>query len=123
MAIVDVRYPGQTPIMNAAAASADQTSDIVEMGKCTHATFQVIWSGIDDTDGTVKLQVSEDQTNWVYKADSAGSAVTLTIGSAADTGSISLNGVVTEKYYRAVYTKNSNTTGTVTVKVGGKVFA
>lgn len=122
MAIVDVRCPGQTPIMNAAAASADQTSDVVEMNNaCTHASFQVITASFNTTDATVKLQVSNDNSNWTYKSDANGDDVVLTIASGAENSVISLNGVVTEQYYRAVFAHGTNSAGTVTIKVRGKV--
>ena len=98
-------------ILSAVSAASNQTSAAVDTGSFPRASFHIIWTGLTGTiDGTVKLQVSNTGANWV---DKSSSTVTLSGASGADL--ISLNGVSTEKYYRAVYTKNSITGGAITV--------
>lgn len=103
-------YTPQT-ILNAATAGSNQTTQIVDTGAYPRVSFQVVWTSLTGTvDGAVKLQSSNDNTNWIDKT-----GATFTLSGASGSNLISLNGVVTEKYYRAVYTKNNVTGGTISV--------
>lgn len=99
-------------VLDDVSAASNQTSSGVDMGDDTkNSSFQANWSSLTGTiDGTIKVQCSNDGSNWT---DKTGATMTLS----GDSGSniISLNGVVTELKCRAVYTKNNITGGSITV--------
>lgn len=98
-------------LLDAASAASDQISSAESTDAYPRLSFHVIWASLTGTiDGTVKVQVSNTGGDWV---DKTGASVTLSGASGADM--ISLNGVVTEHYYRVVYTKNNISGGTITV--------
>ena len=99
-----------TTILNAVAASSNQTSSGVNILKYKGFCAFISWTGLDAADGAVKLQASIDDTTY---SDITGTSTTM----ATTPSSILLN--ITDayyKYFRVVYTKNSVTTGTVTAK-------
>lgn len=75
-------------------------------------SFQVNSASFNAADATVKLQHSNDNTNW---NDVTDGSITIASG----TASAVLTPVVdlAMRYYRIVYTKNSNNAGTIQVLV------
>jgi hypothetical protein len=93
-------------------ANANANGDSIEtflLAKST-ATLQFIATSLSHADGTVKLQESNDGTNWV---DVSGASLTLAAGSSCPV----LSFTPRCRYNRFVYTKNSNSSGTYTSKI------
>jgi hypothetical protein len=89
--------------------SADYTSDPIESLYNDTGSYQVVWSGADDVDGEMKLESSHDKVNWDEIPNTLN-----TLDSAAGSKSVNLTNVG-YPWVRAVFTSNSNTTGTVTM--------
>lgn len=103
-----------TPItvISAADAGVDQSASLnVQDAKMLTAQFD--FSSIDVADGVAKLQDSVDgaASSW---CDIPDASVTPNTGASSNIIRVTH---FTAKYVRAVWTKNSNTTGTVTVKI------
>jgi hypothetical protein len=97
----------------ALAAINSETIDTDNKGlKVGTLSFQVNSTGFNQATATVKLQHSNDNTNWNDVTDGS-----LTI--ASGTASAVLTPVVSlaMRYYRVVYTPNTNTAGTIQVLV------
>lgn len=111
--------PPDGVILDGVDASMDQTSDPILVPSDYIASFHYIWAGLDAADGTVKIQVSDEETpsgtNWV---DKSGAADTLTTASGSRI--ISLNLTMAQRWMRFVYDSGTNTTGTLTVYVTTK---
>ncbi len=107
--------PAQTARLSTdAQAVAAQTP--FDLSLCDSASFHVIWSGLTGTlDGTVTVEVSNDGVNWDTK-----NGASVTLNSAASNQMISLNGVVTEEFYRVRLTPGNISAGSVTVIGRGK---
>lgn len=102
-------------------ADASVLGKAVDVGLCTTGSFQVTWAGLTGTiDATAQLFCSDNGTNWDEKSDANGDPVLITLAGAADTEVISLNGVLSETFYKVVYTPNGVTGGTVEAIVWGK---
>jgi hypothetical protein len=106
----------QSPL-NEQSASADATSGIITLQdnlSINNMSIQAIGTGLNATDSTVKLQQSNsmDTSSFSDVLDSNGSTYSLTMTSSVMTGILTN---VAFKYYRVVFTKNTNTTGTITV--------
>lgn len=104
--------------LNGVAATSNQTGSAMDTGslfiKAANIGVQVVGTGLDAADSTVTIQQSNDGTNWDYVLDSTGSTFTITMAS----GSTSQSQVLTNMsfgFLRAVYTKNTNAAGTITV--------
>lgn len=78
-----------------------------------YTTAQFVWAGLDQTDGSVKMQISLDGTNFVdHPSDS------LLFNSAAGSGFIrDLSLGVAEKKLRFAVNSGTNTTGTLKLYV------
>jgi hypothetical protein len=99
-----------TPI-NALPARADHTSTVIDTSDVLYMSAQIVWASLTGTlDATIKMEVSNDGTNWVEK-----SSASFTLTTASGTDMLSLNGVVTEHYYRIKYTHGNVSGGTVSV--------
>lgn len=102
------------PIINAAAATANITSNAIDMDgtptKILNLGVQVIAVGLNSADATVKIQHSNDNVNF---SDITDASITLASGSSAPILSPITN--IGTRYYRAVFTKNTNSAGTLSV--------
>ena len=78
----------------------------------THVAVQVVWSGLDATDGVIKTQWSIDGTNW---EDSQS----YTIGTASGSHILSDDGF-TAHMFRVRYTHGSNSAGTLNIHANAK---
>lgn len=78
-------------------------------------SFTVLKTSLNTSDATARLQMSNDNSNWenIDANDSTVGLLTLTSG----TGAQSLTPVtyLGMRYYRVVYTKNTNSAGTINV--------
>lgn len=75
-------------------------------------SFTAITTGFNSATATVKIQHSNDNSNW---EDVTDGSITIASGSAAQSLTpITYAGM---RYYRIVYTKNSNSAGTIQVIV------
>ncbi len=100
-----------TALLNALAANADHTSAAIECLSYQVVGLMANWATLDQTDATLKFQGSLDNSVW----DDIGSAYSIASASGHKSFFLDLNSDP-YKYFRAVYTKGTNTTGTVTVK-------
>lgn len=104
--------------INGLAATSNQTGAAMDTGslfiKAGNIGVQAVGAGLNSADSTVTLQQSNDGTNWDYVYDSVGSVFTITMAS----GDSSQSQVLTNMalgFLRGVYTKNTNSAGTITV--------
>ena len=118
---------GPKKIIRAAGAGSNQLSDdganpnaigrACDLSLYNFASVQLIWSGLTGTlDGVLSIEVSDDGTNWDTKTiQVAGVTVDakITVSGAAGNDSISID-LLTERYYRARWTKTGVTGGLVT---------
>lgn len=98
---------------NAVTAGSDRNSvttfRALDLLRYHYASFHVVWASLTGSvDGVVKIQVSNDGTNWVDK-----SGATFTMSGANGSDLISLTSI-TEQFYKVVYTHNSISGGTLT---------
>lgn len=102
------------PVINTAAATADINSNSFNIDtlpiRCANIGWQVNAVGFNQATATVKIQHSQDATNW---ADVLDATLTLASGTSSQVQSPITN--IGSTYYRAVYTKNTNSAGTITV--------
>lgn len=104
--------------LNGVAATSNQTGSAIETGalfiKAANIGLQVVGTGLSTSDSTVTLQQSNDGTNWDSVLDGGGAVFTITMAS----GTTSQSAILTNMsmgFLRAVYTKNTNAAGTITV--------
>jgi hypothetical protein len=97
------------PIAAATAANANNTAGTYQdAGKIyTFASLQFIATGLDASDGVIKLQDSNDGTNW---NDISGATITVAIGTSSNMIRYT---AFTGEYIRANWAKGANTTGTI----------
>jgi hypothetical protein len=95
-------------------ATAANTTDAVPTEQVKTLAVQVVCATLSHADGTIKLQYSLDGTNW------ADVATATTLAAGASVVMLKVD-VAHCSYYRAVYAKGSNATGTVSVKFFGRV--
>lgn len=97
------------PAASAATANINGTAeDLLNHGsRKEKVAVQVVATGLNSADSVMKLQESNDGTNW---ADISGATATLASGASAPL--IKATALVC-RYIRAVYTKNTNSAGTV----------
>lgn len=107
--------PSGGPILINQSGTASFNSDAISVGNTVWMSFVFTWTGFNTTDATVTIEVSNDGTNWDQKT-----GATFTIGSAADTQGISLNGVVTEDFYRVAFAHGTNSAGTISCIIACK---
>lgn len=97
---------------DAIALGTSLTGDAIEVRNCGSGALVLVWTGASQTDAVIKLQESMDQTTWIDI-----SSQTKTIGAASGNNVFKLTmDVLKLPYVRAVLTKNSETTGTATIK-------
>lgn len=124
---------GPKKIIRAAGAGSNQISDdnanpnalgrSFDLSLYNFASVQLIWSGLTGTlDGVLSIEVSDDNTNWDTKTIQVAGAVVdakITVSGAAGNDTISID-LVTERFYRARWTKNGVTGGLVTCLITAK---
>jgi len=90
-----------------ADTSVNSSNVVVSNHDLGHVSLH--WSGASHTDATMKLQRSNDGTNWVDVPSSS-----MTLGAAAGTDDIALDNIGFA-FIRSVYVKGSNTSGSVSL--------
>ena len=110
---------GTTTIPTTAVATSNITSETLTLdGKHIRVgtlSMCAITTGFNAADATVRLQHSPDGTNFA-NLDSTDSTVgLLTIASGSNTTVLTPVTFLAMGFYRAVYTKNSNSAGTIQV--------
>lgn len=95
--------------LNGASGAANQTSAGFGHMRYKYMSVQFVATGLDAADGVIKLQDSNDGTNW---NDITGATITVATGTS--TNMLRYTAFTADKV-RVVWTKNSNTTGTITV--------
>lgn len=103
-----------TNISGVATANINgETIDTMYMGlRGYHLSFSATSTGFNQADATVKLQHSNDASNW---ADVTDGSVTMASGSATSVLTPVVD--IAMRYYRCVFTKNTNSAGSVVVIV------
>jgi len=109
------------------AHESDDAGDATVLGKrlvmtsVCYAAVQYKWTGLDAANGsiTVESSVTGEDGSYVQKASATA---TLPAGSGTDIFSFN-GGVVTEKFYRVIWTPGANTTGTLDAWIFGKIPA
>ncbi len=92
--------------------AANYDGQSIETRNVACGEVALVWSGAAATDATVKLQESIDGSTWFDI-----STMSKTIAAASGSGLFKLTrDILMSSYIRAVLTKNSETTGTVTIK-------
>ncbi len=100
-------------IGTSASAATTATFAITDnISTFTHVAVQVVWAGLDATDGVIKTQWSLDGTNW---EDSQS----YTLGTASGSEILSDDGF-TAHMFRVSYNKGTNTAGTLNVYANAK---
>lgn len=112
--------PDGGSILVGQAASASFNSPAISVGHWKWLSFVFTWTGFNQVDATVTIQVSNDGTNWDTKSDASDDPVTYTFAAASGTHGISFNGVVTEAYYRVAFVHGTNSAGTISCVIAGK---
>lgn len=98
--------------------SGDIATAPVQLIDLTTAAYQATWTGVTGFDATMVIQVSNDPDDgW---NDIRADINTITLDTAADTQVWELL-EITGKYVRLLYTANSNTSGTATVRFLGNI--
>lgn len=100
-------------IIDAQVATASINSEAFDMDgqkSGLNMSFTANTTGFNQADATVKIQHSNDKTNWTDVTDGS---ITIASGTASQTLTPITNLGV--RYYRIVYTKNTNSAGTITV--------
>ncbi len=107
---------------NVAHVSTDAT-DATALGKrlvttnVLFASVQFNWTGLDAADGTITVECNDTGVvaDYIQKA-----TATYTLPAGSGVNSFSLNGVVTEDFYRVRYAPGANTTGTISCVIYAK---
>lgn len=100
-------------IINAQPATANINSETFDMDgqrSGRNLSFQVNATSFNASDATVKIQHSNDNSNWADITDGS-----LTIASGTTSQILTPISLLGARYYRIVYTKNTNSAGTITV--------
>lgn len=100
-------------IINAQVATANINSEAFDMDgqrAGRNMSFTVNSTSFNAADATVKIQHSNDNSNW---ADVTDGSITIATGTASQSLTPITN--LAMRFYRIVYTKVSNTAGTITV--------
>jgi hypothetical protein len=97
---------------DAISLAANLNGDEIEVRNVSSGLLSLTWTGAAASDAVVKLQQSVDKTTW---HDITG--MTKTIGAASGSYAFEMKrDLLLGCYVRAVLTKNSETTGTATIK-------
>jgi len=100
-------------IINAQSATANINSEAFDMDgqrAGRNMSFTANTTSFNQADATVKIQHSNDNSNW---ADVTDGSITIASGTASQNLTPITN--LAMRYYRIVYTKNTNSAGTITV--------
>ena len=100
----EVMFPSTT----VGTADANSSALLVDTTKLVfgNMNMQVTWTGFSTTDATVKLQSSNDGSNWIDVTDS-----TITLNAASGTLNV-VAAYAASQYVRVAFTKNANAAGT-----------
>lgn len=94
------------------AANRDSSDDAIEIRNQSLGVMTLVWSGASATDAVIKLQRSLDKTTWFDVTSQ-----TKTIGAASGTHEYELSAAnLASGWLKPVLTKNTETTGTATLK-------
>lgn len=96
-------------LLSSASAASNQTSTAFGEARYKYLSVQFVATGLDAADGIIKLQDSNDGTNF---NDISGATITVAAGTSSNM--IRYTAFTAEKI-RVVWTKGSNTTGTISV--------
>lgn len=100
-------------IINAQSATANINSETFDMDgqrAGRNMSFQVNATSFNTSDATVKMQHSNDNSNWADITDAS-----LTMASGTTSQILAPITMLGSRFYRIVYTKNTNSAGTITV--------
>jgi hypothetical protein len=93
----------------------------MDIGEWNVGSIQLVWASLTGTvNGVLSVQVSDDGTNWVPKTDANLNPVQITVSGASGSNLISLNGVISEEFYKVIWTPNGVTGGNINCIVWGK---
>lgn len=118
-------------ILKSATAGVNHTTtdpnDAFALGKAADyglkrsGSFQVVWASLTGTvNATVAINSSVDCVNYKPKLDASSNPISVTLSGASGSSIISINGLITEPCYQAVYTAGTVTGGTVSIFAYGK---
>ncbi len=121
---------GPKKIINAATAGVNHRSDdsgdafclgrSCDLSLYSMASVQLIWSALTGTlNGVLTIECSDDNVNWDVKKIAAVDA-TITVSGAAGNDTLSLDYIVSERYYRAKWVATGVTDGVVTAIIFAK---
>lgn len=97
---------------SAVSLAADKTGDAIETRNIDLGLMTLVWTGATAVDAVIKLQRSLDQITWFDITSQ-----TKTIGAATGSHEYELTPAnLSSGWIRATLTKNSETTGTATLK-------
>lgn len=99
-----------TTLFNAVSASSNQTSSAVNILNYKGYFVSLSWTGLTSADATISIQVSVDDSTYHTVASS-----TTTLSSTPGSEGLEVD-VANYKYFKLVYTKNTNAGGTITAK-------
>lgn len=97
----------KSTLLTGASAASNQTSAECGSARYKYVSVQFIATSLNATDGVFKLQDSNDGTNW---NDISGA--TITVASGTSSNMIRYTAFTADKI-RVVWTKGSNSTGTI----------
>jgi hypothetical protein len=93
----------------------------IDVGLCTHGSFQLEWASITGTpDATFSVMTSNDGVTWQAKGDANGNPVVFTMSGASGNDMISFNDTISEEFYGLAYAPVDATGGTINVIFIGK---
>lgn len=98
-----------TTLATSRSMAASFETGAIDVRGITIAAFEIEWSGADATDATIKLQGSVTGVNWCDIENSS-----TTISAAAGDALWELHDIGVARV-RAVFTANTNTTGTISI--------
>lgn len=96
------------PTTTVGTVDANSSALLVDTNRLTfgNMNMQVTWTGFSTTDATVKLQSSNDGSNWIDVTDS-----TITLNAASGTLNV-VAAYAASQYVRVVFAKGTNAAGT-----------
>lgn len=101
------------------SAGSNYTSDAWYVQDLGNGSIQLIWSSLDALTGTAEIQASNDEVNWKLSGCSCSQ---ITLSSASSNEIWEFKGGFTTRYIRLVYTKNTVTSGTLTIRSFGQAL-
>lgn len=104
---------GLNQVMTGLAADSDHSASI-DPGRHNNGSLQVKWAGLTGTlSATYSLMCSLNGIDYKPKNDSSNAAIVVTVSGAGGNDIVSLNGVLSEPFYRLDYAHLGVTSGTV----------